>query len=75
MPHRYELLLNSKFDETRALALQDKLRIDEATQRADAKFSQFDQQAMQRAPARRSLAGLIPVPRLPQLPLPRKGSI
>jgi hypothetical protein len=30
---------------------------------------------MQRAPARRSLAGLIPVPRLPQLPLPRKGSI
>ena len=43
---RYESLLNTKFEETRALALDDRRRIDEATRKADTKFGQYDQQVM-----------------------------
>ena len=47
---RYESLLNTKFEETRALALDDRRRIDEATRKADTKFSQYDQQVMPAGP-------------------------
>jgi hypothetical protein len=47
---RYESLLNTKFEETRALALDDRRRIDEATRKADTKFGQYDQQVMPRPP-------------------------
>lgn len=54
---RYESLLNTKFEETRALALDDRRRIDEATRKADTKFGQYDQQVMPHPPACGALAG------------------